>query len=154
MKSFLAVIVLLGCVGCSSSAPTTGADDSDGNAVALITRPDGQNDTIWSTGRGHLRVEAGCILFKGQLAVFPFGTSLANGSTSLKIRDGDESIPLDGSAEVDVTGSEVPLGEDGDWDHAMDAANLARWSECRRRADISEYADWWQVGQLHLVGDE
>ena len=86
--------------------------------------------------------------------MFPFGTTLANGSTSLQVSDDDEPIPLDGSAEVDVIGSEVPIGEDGDWDHAMDAANLARWSECRRLADIEEYADWWQVGQLRLVGDE
>lgn len=154
MKSFVAVIVLLGCVGCSTSAPTKTADDSDGNAVALITRPDGQNDTMWSTDRGHLRIEAGCILFKGQLAVFPFGTTLVDGSTALQISDDDEPITLDGSAEVDVMGSEVPLGDEGDWDHAMDAANLARWSECRQRADISEYADWWQVNQLDLVGTE
>ena len=152
MKSFLVVVMLLGCAGCSSSAPTTAADDSGGNAVAPITRPDGQNDTIWSSDRGHLRVEAGCILFKGQLAVFPFGTTLVDGSTALQINDDDEPITLDGSAEVDVIGSEVPLGEEGAWDHAMDAANLAQWSECRRRADISEYADWWQVDQLDLVG--
>lgn len=154
MKWLLSILLLLGCAGCSTSDHTQGADDSDGNAVALITRPEGQNDSIWSTGRGHLRVAGGCILFKGELAVFPFGTTLVTGSTALQISGGDEPIPLDRSAEVDVMGSEVPLGEDGDWDHAMDVANLARWSDCRRRADISEYADWWQIGQLHLVGEE
>lgn len=154
MKPSLALVVLFACAGCSTSASTTGADDDNGSAVALITRPEGQNDTIWSTGRGHLRVEAGCILFKGQLAVFPFGTTLVDGSTFLQISDGDEPIPLDGSAEVDVIGSEVPLGKDGDWGHSMDASNLARWTECRQRADISEYADWWQVGQVDLVGSD
>lgn len=152
MKSFFAVILLLWCVGCSTSAPTKSVEDSGGDAVLLITRPDGQNGTIWSRDRGHLRVEAGCILFKGQLAAFPFGTRLVDGSTALQISDDEESITLDGSAEVDVMGSEVPLDEEGAWDHAMDAANLDRWSECRRRADISEYANWWQVNQLDLVG--
>lgn len=152
MKSFVAVIVLLGCLGCSTSAATKAADDSDGNAVLLITRPDGQNDTLWSRDRGHLRVEGGCILFKGQLVAFPFGTRLVDGSTALQISDGEEPVALDGSAEVAVMGSEVPLGGEGAWDHAMDAVNLDLWSECRRRADISEYADWWQVNQLDLVG--
>ena len=153
VKSVLAVIVLLlGCLGCSTSDATKAADGSDGNAVLLITRPDGQADTIWSRDRGHLRIEAGCILFKGQLAMFPFGTRLVEGATALQISDDEEPIALDGSAEVDVMGSEVPLGRKGDWDHAMDAANLDRWSECRRRADISKYADWWQVDQLVLSG--
>ena len=58
---------------------------------------------------------AGCILFKGQLAVFPFGTTLVDGSTALRISDDDVDITLDGSAEVSVMGSEVPLGEEGAW---------------------------------------
>ena len=149
----LALIVLLGCIGCTTSAGTQDTDESEDSPVTLITRREGENDSIWSTGRGHLRVEAGCILLKGQLVVFPFGTTLTDGSTSLQISADDEPIPLDGSAEVDVTGSEVPLGEDSDWDQAMDAVNLARWSDCRRRVGISEYADWWMVGQLRVVGD-
>jgi hypothetical protein len=88
------------------------------------------------------------------LAVFPFGTTLVDDSTALQISDDEKPITLDGSAEVDVMGSEVPLGDEGAWDHAMDATNLDRWSECRRRADISKYADWWQVDQLHSVGTE
>ncbi|GAA5130659.1 hypothetical protein GCM10023339_61490 [Alloalcanivorax gelatiniphagus] len=145
----LAVLVMLASAGCSTPAPPRAADD----AVVLITRPEGQDDTIWSRDRGHLRVEAGCILFKGQLAVFPSGTRLVDddGSTALQIGEGEAPITLDGSAEVDVMGNEVPLGEDGAWDHAMDATNVDLWSECRRRADISAYADWWQVLQLELV---
>lgn len=152
MKSFVGALLLLGCLGCSTPAATETVDDSDGDAVVLITRPDGPYDTIWSSDRGHLRVEAGCILFKGQLVAFPFGTKLVDSSTALQVSDGEEPVPLDGSAEVDAVGSEVPLGGEGDWDHAMSAANLDRWSECRRRVGISEYADWWQVDQLDRTG--
>jgi hypothetical protein len=150
MKFFVLVILMLSCVGCTS-ADTKAPDDSDSESVLLITRPDGQDGSAWDLERGHLRVQAGCILFKGQLAAFPFGTRLIDGSTALQISDDEDPISLNGSAEVDVMGSEVPLAEQGDWDHAMDAGNLDRWSECRRRANISEYADWWQVGQLELV---
>ena len=147
-------MVLLACVGCSPSTSTNAEVDPDGSDVLLITRPEGRNDTIWSRDRGHLRVEDGCILFKGQLAVFPFGTRLVDGSTALQLGDDEAPVALDGSVEVDVTGSEVPLAEERAWDHAMDATNLDRWSECRRRADISEYADWWQVDQLVVVDTE
>lgn len=109
------------------------------------------DDTTWDADRGHLRVEAGCILFKGQLVVFPFGTRLVDGSSALQIGGDGEPVTLDGSAEVDVMGSEVPVAEEGDWDHAMDDANLEQWSECRRRAGISEYAEWWQVLRLDPV---
>lgn len=153
MKSVAAMVMLLVCVGCSTPAATDAGDGSDVNAVLLITRPDGQNDTTWETDQGHLRVQSGCILFKGRLVVFPFDTRLVDDSTALQISDSAEPIAL-GTAEVSVMGSEVPLGEEGDWDHAMDAANLDRWSECRRRADVSEYADRWQIGDVNLVGTD
>jgi len=154
MKSIVVVVTLLVCTGCSTPAATDSVDRSRSSAVMLITRPEGQNDTTWDTDRGHLRVEAGCILVKGRLAVFPFGTRLVDDSTAVQLSDEAEPIALDGTAEVSVLGSEVPIGREGDWDHAMDAANLDRWSECRRRAGISEYADWWLLGQVDLMSTD
>jgi len=147
MRWIAVVALLLTCTGCSGPGPSERHDGS----VVLITRPEGQDDSTWEQDRGHLRVESGCILFKGQLVVFPHDTRLVDGGTALALDEDAVALPLDGTAEVAVTGSEVPLGTAGDWEHAMDAANLERWSDCRRRAGISEYADWWQVVSVDLV---
>jgi hypothetical protein len=140
-------------VACSKSDETSSRTDDRSGSVLLITKAEGQNDSTWMEDSGHLRVEAGCVLFKGQLVAFPFGTRLVENSSALQMDDDAKPVNLDGEAEVQVLGSKVPVGDQGDWSHVMDAGNLGRWAECQRRADISEYADWWQVSDITLASD-
>ena len=145
--------LMLCLVACSESDERSSRTDDRSGSVLLITKAEGQDDSTWMEDSGHLRIEAGCVLFKGQLVAFPFGTRLVEGSTALQMDDDSKPVNLDGDAEVRVFGSKVPVGDQGDWSHMMDAENLDRWSECQRRADISEYADWWQVSDVTMPSD-
>jgi hypothetical protein len=139
----LAVLVATGC-----SLPS---DSDEDDPPPLITRPKGPTQTIWSSDVGTLRLEDGCLLFKGQLTAFPHGARLVASGTALQLSDDDEPVPVDGTTLVGVTGSEVPLGGPRAWKNAFDSSNLERWETCRVNADISEYADWWQVGSVAVV---
>lgn len=152
MRWLLVVLMLLLFACSESDARSNGTDDQSGS-VLLITKAEGEDDSTWMEDWGRVRIEAGCVLFKGQLVAFPFGSRLVENSTAVQIDEDSKPVSLDGEAEVRVFGSEVPVGDEGDWDHMMDAANLARWTECHRRADISEYADWWQVSDMTVATD-
>lgn len=154
MRWLAALLVAL--TGCSAT-PTPRASSDEGpdrteqsRSVLLITRPEGKNDWAFQGGEGRLRVREDCILLNGQLVVFPYGTRLLNEATAVQIDDDSEPMSLTGEAVVHVSGSNVPIGVEGDWDHAMDEENLARWSRCGQRVNASEYADWWLVSDMRL----
>ena len=149
-------VVIAGLVGLTLQGCSGGDNESDSQGtrqpglVLLITKAEGQNDSTWQEREVRIRISEGCILLNGQLAVFPYGTRLMDDSSAVQLDGDSDPILLAGEAIVQVIGSHVPLGEEGDWDHAMDAENLARWSDCRQRVNVSEYADWWQVSGMRL----
>ncbi|MDR7253424.1 hypothetical protein J2X46_002409 [Nocardioides sp. BE266] len=150
MRWLVAPLALM-LAGCAPPWSDDEPDDTSGS-VQLVTRPEGRNDSTWDEDTGTMRVEAGCVLFKGQLTAFPYGTRVVDDGAAIQLDEDSAPVALDGRTEVYVTGSEVPLGEDGDWDHAMDRTNLERWDECRRRVAPSPYADWWQVTGFEATG--
>lgn len=132
--------------GCQSGDGTaSSASGVSAKGTHVVTRSKDSTETAWQRKTVTLRIEQGCVLASGQMAVLPYG-SYIDEAWVLHL-PGSEPVALDDPKQVSLMGSTIQF-KDQDLPAQLSNTNRENWNYCRDELKPSEYSDWWQVSTI------